>query len=76
LFGRQNCEAIHRRRRRAGVQDIAVLASGMHQDQMIPAQAHGRAYGCVREVAASHAVFMTHPGDIAEIIGLAASAIA
>ncbi len=43
---------------------------------MIPAQAHGRAYGCVREVAASHAVFMTHPGDIAEIIGLAASAIA
>jgi hypothetical protein len=28
----------------------------------------------VRSVAASHAVFMAHPGEVADIIGLAATA--
>jgi pimeloyl-ACP methyl ester carboxylesterase len=45
-------------------------------DQMIPPPAQAamaeRMGATVRTVAASHAVFMAHPGDVAEIIGLAA----
>jgi pimeloyl-ACP methyl ester carboxylesterase len=45
-------------------------------DQMIPPPAQGfmaeRMGATLRSVAASHAVFMAHPGEVAEIIGLAA----
>jgi pimeloyl-ACP methyl ester carboxylesterase len=47
-------------------------------DQMIPPPAQGfmaeRMGATVRTVAASHAVFMAHPVEVAEIIGLAAAA--
>ena len=47
------------------------------EDQMIPPPAQAfmaeRMGATVRTVAASHAVFMAHPGDVAEIIGLAAA---
>ncbi len=47
-------------------------------DQMIPPPAQGflaqRMGATVHSVAASHAVFMAHPGDVAEFIGLAAEA--
>ena len=46
-------------------------------DQMIPPPAQGfmaeRMGATVRSVAASHAVFMAHPGEVADIIGLAAA---
>jgi pimeloyl-ACP methyl ester carboxylesterase len=46
-------------------------------DQMIPPPAQGfmaeRMGATVRRVAASHAVFMAHPGEVADIIGLAAA---
>jgi pimeloyl-ACP methyl ester carboxylesterase len=49
-------------------------------DQMIPPPAQGfmaeRMGATVRGVAASHAVFMAHPGDVADIIGLAAASAA
>ncbi len=49
-------------------------------DQMIPPPAQAflaqRMGATVRSVAASHAVFMAHPGEVAEIIGLAAEAAA
>lgn len=49
-------------------------------DQMIPPPAQAflaeRMGATVRSVAASHAVFMAHPREVAEIIGLAAEAAA
>ena len=46
-------------------------------DQMIPPPAQAfmaeRMGATVRSVAASHAVFMAHPGEVADIIGLAAA---
>jgi len=49
-------------------------------DQMIPPPAQGfmaeRMGATVRSVAASHAVFMAHPGEVADIIGLAAASAA
>jgi pimeloyl-ACP methyl ester carboxylesterase len=49
-------------------------------DQMIPPPAQGfmaeRMGATVRSVAASHAVFMAHPGEVADIIGLAAESAA
>jgi pimeloyl-ACP methyl ester carboxylesterase len=49
-------------------------------DQMIPPPAQGfmaeRMGATVRSVAASHAVFMAHAGEVADIIGLAAAASA
>ncbi len=46
-------------------------------DQMIPPPAQGfmaeRMGATVRSVAASHAVFMAHPHEVADIIGLAAA---
>ena len=49
-------------------------------DQMIPPPAQGfmaeRMGATVRGVAASHAVFMAHPGEVADIIGLAAASVA
>ena len=50
------------------------------EDQMIPPPAQAfmaeRMGATVRTVASSHAVFMAHPGEVAEIIGLAAAAVA
>jgi pimeloyl-ACP methyl ester carboxylesterase len=50
------------------------------EDQIIPPPAQAfmaeRMGATVRTVASSHAVFMAHPGDVAEIIGLAAAALA
>jgi pimeloyl-ACP methyl ester carboxylesterase len=50
------------------------------EDQMIPPPAQGfmakRMGATVRTVAASHAVFMAHPGEVADIIGLAATSAA
>jgi len=47
------------------------------EDQMIPPPAQAfmaeRMGATVRSVAASHAVFMAHPDDVADIIGLAAA---
>ncbi len=47
------------------------------EDQMIPPPAQAfmaeRMGATVRSVPASHAVFMAHPGEVAEIIGLAAA---
>jgi hypothetical protein len=47
---------------------------------MIPPPAQGfmaeRMGATVRSIAASHAVFMAHPGDVADIIGLAAASAA
>ena len=49
-------------------------------DQMIPPPAQGfmaeRMGATVRSVEASHAVFMAHPGDVADIISLAAASAA
>jgi pimeloyl-ACP methyl ester carboxylesterase len=49
-------------------------------DQMIPPPAQAfmaeRMGATVRSVPASHAVFMAHPGEVAEIIGLAAASAA
>ena len=49
-------------------------------DQMIPPPAQGfmaeRMGATVRSVAASHAVFMAHPVEVADLIGLAAEAAA
>jgi pimeloyl-ACP methyl ester carboxylesterase len=49
------------------------------EDQMIPPPAQAfmaeRMGATMRTVAASHAVFMSHPNEVAEIIGLAAGAI-
>jgi pimeloyl-ACP methyl ester carboxylesterase len=49
-------------------------------DQMIPPAAQAfmaeRMGATVRTVAASHAVFMAHPGEVADIIGLAATSAA
>jgi pimeloyl-ACP methyl ester carboxylesterase len=46
-------------------------------DQMIPPPAQGfmaeRMGATVHSVAASHAVFMAHPGEVADIIGIAAA---
>lgn len=50
------------------------------EDQMIPPPAQAflaqRMGATVRSVAASHAVFMAHPGEVAEIIGSAAESAA
>jgi pimeloyl-ACP methyl ester carboxylesterase len=50
------------------------------EDQMIPPPAQAfmaeRMGATVRKVAASHAVFMAHPGEVADIIGLAAASAA
>ena len=49
-------------------------------DQMIPPPAQAflaeRMGATVQSVAASHAVFMAHPGEVAEIIGCAAESVA
>ena len=47
------------------------------EDQMIPPPAQGfmadRMGATIRKVAASHAAFMAHPAEVAEIISLAAA---
>ena len=53
------------------------LVSSMHRRPDDPAAAQEfmaeRMVATMRRVAASHAVFMAHPGEVADIIGLAAA---